>query len=314
MKKRWLALLLIGVLLLGACAKTTDNEEYIAKVGDTYLLKKTYNGLVALNKYILSTQYGAEILESEDQGIIIELKQATLEDLVTGALVEKMAQERGIPLDEEEVARIEGEFLQTFENDENLPAIFEKEGAEASDLFPYIRMQSYFSSLLDVWSKEAEETQAYEQLLVDTVLVRARHILLDGEDEAAANELLDAIKADPSTFHDVAVEKSNDPGSASRGGELGYFERGDMVSEFGDASFGAEVGDIVMTRSQFGFHIIEILDRGTIAQLEEKGLESEVEQKKKGLLNQVIGDIIKEEMERVRRENPVEYYDTETIK
>lgn len=95
---------------------------------------------------------------------------------------------------------------------------------------------------------------------------RARHLLinLDKGDEAAkklADDLYAQIKADPKKFESLAKQYSNDPGSARVGGDLGYFEQGQMVDEFDKAVFGGKKGDIVgLVKTQFGYHIVEILD------------------------------------------------------
>lgn len=100
---------------------------------------------------------------------------------------------------------------------------------------------------------------------------QARHILLslDGNAEPAevdrvmaeAKAIVDTLRQDPARFAELAREKSQDPGSASRGGDLGFFGRGMMVGAFEDAVFALEkgrIGDPV--RSEFGVHIIEVTD------------------------------------------------------
>jgi peptidyl-prolyl cis-trans isomerase D len=60
----------------------------------------------------------------------------------------------------------------------------------------------------------------------------------------------------------VAQEVSEDPGSGSQGGDLGYFGRGRMVPEFEQAAFAAETGELVgPVVSPFGVHLIEVTDR-----------------------------------------------------
>jgi peptidyl-prolyl cis-trans isomerase D len=98
--------------------------------------------------------------------------------------------------------------------------------------------------------------------------VRAQHILLqfgEGIDSTAvreqANELLGRLR-DGEEFDDLAREYSADPGSAQRGGDLGWFGRGRMVPSFERASFNARIGEIVgPVESQFGLHIIRVNDR-----------------------------------------------------
>ncbi len=100
---------------------------------------------------------------------------------------------------------------------------------------------------------------------------QARHILLAlpaGAPQAEvdkvmaeAREIADRLRADPSRFAELAKEKSQDPGSASRGGDLGFFARGAMVGAFEDAVFTLDKGRIgEPVRSEFGVHIVEVTD------------------------------------------------------
>ncbi|MBL8446919.1 MAG: SurA N-terminal domain-containing protein [Zoogloeaceae bacterium] len=76
----------------------------------------------------------------------------------------------------------------------------------------------------------------------------------------AAVEILERIKADPKSFESIARERSQDSGSADRGGDLGYFRRGSMVKGFEDAVFGLrEVSELAgPVRTEFGFHIVKL--------------------------------------------------------
>ncbi len=65
-------------------------------------------------------------------------------------------------------------------------------------------------------------------------------------------------------FEELADKYSNDDGSAMRGGELGWFGRNVMVPEFEEAAFSADVGRPTKpVKTQFGYHLIEVLERGT---------------------------------------------------
>jgi peptidyl-prolyl cis-trans isomerase D len=103
--------------------------------------------------------------------------------------------------------------------------------------------------------------------------VKARHILIATNVQsqieydvakAKADSLLQVAKRG-GTFARLATEFSDDPGSAMQGGDLGWFPEGVMVKPFNDACFNGKKGDIVLVESQFGFHIIEILDRGNLS-------------------------------------------------
>jgi peptidyl-prolyl cis-trans isomerase D len=112
--------------------------------------------------------------------------------------------------------------------------------------------------------------------------VRARHILkkFNEEDDetsrsaarTAIDDLLLQARADGADFAALATEHSEDPGSASRGGDLGFFDNKRMAAPFTQAAFALEVDGISeVVETQFGFHVIKIED---IKEAEEKTLES----------------------------------------
>lgn len=97
-------------------------------------------------------------------------------------------------------------------------------------------------------------------------VVRASHILINfgnNKDSAfkVAKDILVRAK-NGEEFATLARKYSEDKGSASSGGDLGYFGKGMMVKPFEDAAFAAKPGDIVgPVESQFGYHIIKVLDK-----------------------------------------------------
>ena len=83
--------------------------------------------------------------------------------------------------------------------------------------------------------------------------VKASHILVETEEEAI--NLKEEILSGKS-FGDVAAEHSLCP-SGANGGDLGFFGRGQMVSEFEKAAFDLKVGEISdPVRTNFGWHLI----------------------------------------------------------
>lgn len=95
--------------------------------------------------------------------------------------------------------------------------------------------------------------------------IRASHILLEKKDDKSyqhATDLLNKLKAG-ADFAEMAKEFSKDPGSATRGGDLGYFGEGQMVKVFEDAAKALQKpGDLSMpVESEFGYHIIRLDDR-----------------------------------------------------
>ncbi|MGF6294888.1 SurA N-terminal domain-containing protein [Paraburkholderia youngii] len=103
--------------------------------------------------------------------------------------------------------------------------------------------------------------------------VRASHILIAAPKDASAadkakakqkaEELLAQLKAHPDQFAQIAQQSSQDPGSASKGGDLGYFGRGMIAGgqAFDDAVFALKKDEISgLVQTDFGFHIIKVTD------------------------------------------------------
>jgi peptidyl-prolyl cis-trans isomerase D len=103
--------------------------------------------------------------------------------------------------------------------------------------------------------------------------VKVRHILIavpagaDAKTDAAAKtkaeDLLKQIKAG-GNFADLASKNSDDPGSKTQGGELGWLDRGKTVPEFDKAAFTLSPGQTSdLVKTQFGYHILQVEDKKT---------------------------------------------------
>ena len=91
--------------------------------------------------------------------------------------------------------------------------------------------------------------------------VEARHILIKGLNSDAIIDSLKTLISKGASFVEIAKSNSEDQGSASNGGDLGWFSEGTMVTEFNEACFSANKGDLVVVNTQFGTHLIEVLDK-----------------------------------------------------
>lgn len=94
---------------------------------------------------------------------------------------------------------------------------------------------------------------------------RARHILINfGADKAAARQRAEALAtriANGTDFAALAADQSEDPGSKSKGGDLGWIKRGQMVEKFEQALFALNQGDVsAPVETEFGWHLIKLDD------------------------------------------------------
>ncbi|WP_293005688.1 SurA N-terminal domain-containing protein [Nitrosomonas sp.] len=98
---------------------------------------------------------------------------------------------------------------------------------------------------------------------------KASHILISVSADASeeekqiawdkAEKILEQVKQDPDQFAEIAREHSDDPGSAVRGGDLGFFGRGVMVKSFENKIFSMQLDEISnIVETDFGLHIIKL--------------------------------------------------------
>ena len=115
-------------------------------------------------------------------------------------------------------------------------------------------------------AKSAVNDEALHQTYNDAVKsmggqeeVRARHILVETEDEAKA--IVDQLKGG-ADFAALAKEKSKDPGSAQNGGDLDFMGKSELVPEFADVAFKMYPGQTSNpVKTQFGWHVIKLEEK-----------------------------------------------------
>jgi foldase protein PrsA len=231
-----------------------------------------------------------------------------LGQLVQAALLDQYARDKKIDATQAEIdkkkdetkARMQpGQFDQVVKaqglSDADLNQIFKQQVVIEKAVAPQIHVsdsdiKAYFDKNRTVFDKPAQ--------------VRARHILV--ADPAKAKEVLAKLKAGGS-FDALAKQYSNDPASKDKGGELGFFNRGQMVGPFSDAAFAAKVGQTVgPVKSPFGYHIIQVEEKkpGQPA-----SLASAHDTIKTQLTNQQQGTVVPAFMQKLRTDAKIDIYD-----
>ena len=98
---------------------------------------------------------------------------------------------------------------------------------------------------------------------------KVRHILIsskkedldDAKNKKLADSILYAIRRDSSKFSFLVTKYSDDPGSVANGGVYSWFPKGQMTAEFEEFSFSKKVGRSGVVRTNYGFHVIQVLGR-----------------------------------------------------
>lgn len=135
-------------------------------------------------------------------------------------------------------------------------------GLSEAELRSLIESQLLYQKLQDAMG--AEVPTSAEQL-------HARHILVDSEDKA--KEIEDKLK-NGANFEELAKAESADTATKDKGGDLGWFPRGKMVTEFDDVAFKLEPNQISdPVKTDYGFHIIQLLEKDPNRPLDPQDLE-----------------------------------------
>ena len=127
-----------------------------------------------------------------------------------------------------------------------------------------MRAKKWFDQLAKTWV--GADSLKYPEQYAEGQVLAARHILLSTPRGDTAPAKIDSVRrkavalratGTPATFADVAMKNSQDPGSARRGGDLGVFQKGQMVPAFEQTLLALKPGQISQpVRTQFGWHII----------------------------------------------------------
>ena len=225
------------------------------------------------------SQFGMDIYSmlvgAEGRIFGLRIQSEALDSLFFEALVDLELERRGLALTDEE---IDQEF------DVQLSAFLDSQGITLDEFEAQIEAQGYDVEEFMAGARktigqqlkyEAAQRAVSEPLEFDEdelveyfeanranyeteEQIRASHILVDTEEEAIDLHLQLADGAD---FATLAQEYSTDTGSAENGGDLGWFSRGQMVTEFEEAAFALEIGQLSeIVETDYGFHIILLTD------------------------------------------------------
>ncbi|HZH51049.1 MAG TPA: peptidylprolyl isomerase [Microvirga sp.] len=142
------------------------------------------------------------------------------------------------------------------------------ESPEFARKLAYNRDKALLDQYLEQEAQKAVTPEAARKLYDETAKnvtpeeeVRARHILVETEDEA--KKAAQRVKGGED-FAKVAGELSKDPGSKTDGGDLGFFTKDRMVEPFAEAAFKLQPGQVSdPVKSQFGWHVIKVEEKRT---------------------------------------------------
>ena len=275
---RFNCLVLISVITavsagVSAADNESDRENAVARVNGDFITREDYQRQFNIAQGQLLRQ-GVPI---DDAGLK-RLRNEVLENLIDNELLFEESKRRGYAADEREINSQFDEVQAQFTTEQEFRAALEEMNYTAVAFKDAVERRITLEKLIesdiapDITVSDEESRLYYEdnpEYFVQPKQVSASHILIMVEDqnnEQQKQEALLKIKLvqqklrDGGDFAALAIEYSEGPSSA-QGGDLGFFQSGQMVPPFEEAAFSMKVGevsDIVETR--FGYHLIKVTD------------------------------------------------------
>lgn len=224
-------------------------------------------------QYLSNLQYYQQFSGRLNGAAIETAKFATLQDMVDQALLLQLARREKIQVEKKElddrIQQIEDQFASRDEYRRQL----RENGLTEAKLRERLRDTLLIQNLQKEKSTAAVTDQdlkaAYEE-------VRASHVLIEAKgDEKDPSWQQAKTKADQiltqarqgADFAELARKHSADPGSRTRGGDIGFFKRdANLVPEFKEAAFALSVGQVsAPVKTVYGYHLIKVTDRKAAA-------------------------------------------------
>jgi parvulin-like peptidyl-prolyl isomerase len=220
-----------------------------------------------------------KLLKGPDKDIRIkELKENILEQMIDEKILIHEANRKKIKVTRKEIQDGIEEIKKRFASEEEYNQELTKQGLTEEKFKEQVRDQLMVIKLIDEEVKakvspptDTEIEEFYKQnesQMVEPEQVRVRHILIKVDEKTNKEEALKKIKEilkeakkGKTSFAELAKKYSEDV-SASRGGDIGFFTRGQMVKKFEEAAFALDVGEISdVVETEYGYHIIQCLEK-----------------------------------------------------
>lgn len=248
----------LAALVLAGCGNSPVRSGAAATVGDTRISTSQLAGLV---KRGLRDPQAAQQNADKDK-----FQRESLSRLIRHQILLEASRKEHIAATSGEVDAKIASFEQQAGGHAQLIQQAAQGGVAEQDLRAFVSdlvLQDVIGDKLteDLEVPPAQLEDLYKQNAAQYDQVHSAHILVASK--AKADEILAAVTSDPSQFAKLAAANSIDTSNKDKGGDLGYAGRGQFVKEFEAAVFAAKPGDFLEVKTQFGYHVVHVIDRRT---------------------------------------------------
>ncbi|PID29111.1 MAG: hypothetical protein CR982_03645 [Candidatus Cloacimonadota bacterium] len=271
--------------------------------------------MITINDYVISEkEFDFAMLDFKNQHRTQKLNQQQVQfiadQLIDAKLLLDESKRSNIVVDEKEIDVTVENIKKQMGSEEVLNQYLQNNGIDMDSFREKLRgnmaltkyIQTNFINQINVSDEDAEKyyNENRAKFVVEKQ-VKAQHILFSPEHEAKAKEVKVKIESGED-FAKLAKEFSSCP-SGQNGGDLGFFGKGQMVKEFEDAAFSAEVNKVVgPVKTQFGYHLINVSDK---VENKEYSLDEVRENLKKDMKNSIANHHIKKKVDELRSQNKI---------
>lgn len=297
--------LLAAVLLFGVAGCSND---WAAKVNGQEIKKSDIEAQLTQ----LKTQYPQLFQGADGKSREGEFRARLLDNSINQVLVEQEASKEGIDVSSAEIDKAINELKTGFASDAAFQDALKKNNMTLDKLKEQEKVQLETQKLVDKVTKGVKvseaDMQAYydknRQLFTDKASVHAAHILFDEKSKAQAQTVLAQLKAG-GDFAAAAKKYSKDPGSAAKGGDLGW-PTTPYVTEFQKAIEAANAGQLIPTlvHTQYGWHIIKVIEK---RKEQVKGFAQVKDQIRQILMQQSQADAFQKLLDQLKKSAKIEY-------